>query len=117
MSKGESPREEALREIGRSVRALAANLLRVIRGAGRADEIEQQTIDLLHAITAHRAATGYPPSAHDLTRILDIDYTPEFMARLSEGNQALAHAEQRIVRGCLQVVASRLLDPSSVVCF
>jgi len=52
-------RSRALIDVECALRELAANTLRVIRGAGEPDELGEQMIKVLDAMFAHRDAAGH----------------------------------------------------------
>jgi hypothetical protein len=92
-------------EVGFALRRLAANLLRIIRGAGQPSDVVDQLTAVLKAIEAHRAAGGLL-SEDCVAPMLRLDY-PE-----RHGLDAERRAESFIVHAALQVAASRLMDQS-----
>ena len=99
----------ALRSVRSAMRQLAANLLRVMRGAGRGHEIPQQAQAIVEACVAYRDATGTAPSDFDLAQSVALDDNREWLEQFSAEDRALRHAESMIVRGALQVAASQML--------
>lgn len=98
----------AEQEVSDRLRELAANIIRVTRGAGRSFELPMQAHAFLDAMARYRDAVGHFPPADRLKRALSIDApSPEYapVGRLEE-----LHAQKTIVRGALQVAASRLLE-------
>jgi hypothetical protein len=82
------------------LRELTANLLRVARGAGQPYAVMQQSVAFLEACEEYRDKLQRHPSDH-FTQMLNTG--PDFDA------PDLNHAEHTIVRGALQMTASRLL--------
>jgi hypothetical protein len=104
------PRTElACGEVGDRLRELAANIIRVTRGAGRAFDISLQAEAFLKAMVEHRNAIGYYPSAADLKQALRID-DPVSTQHVPADRLDELYPRQMIVRGALQVAASRLLQ-------
>lgn len=97
--------ERALADFDRALVALTVNMLRVTRGAGKAHEIGRQAGNLLQAMEAHWDAFGWYPGEAEFHHALhpprerDPEYGP---------NQWRSDAIDQIVRGSLQVAASRL---------
>jgi len=95
------------------LRNLTANLLRVTRGAGKPYEIGRQVQALLEAIVEYNDRTGHFPSEAVFTESLTAERGPEVMERLSDLQHEEDWAEQRIIRGSLQITASRLLGQNT----
>lgn len=112
-SEADIARERALKEIHWAVRELTANLLRVTRGAGRAYEIGSQAQSLVDAFMAYRAAAGYFPSSDEISRALSVSYDGDVERNLSANDLAWLHGERAVVRGSLQIAASRLLGQAT----
>jgi hypothetical protein len=83
-----------------ALRELTGNLLRVARGAGRHEAIYNQALQFVIACKEYHEQVGYYPD-NELPAILNT--APDFDA------PELKHAEHKIVRGALQMTASRLL--------
>jgi len=100
----EREKAEALRDLEWETRELAANLLRVIRGAGRPSELPQQIISLGEAILeVNKTARAWAIwSAMEET----------LQSGLPERWEELESSAYRtpIIRGSLQLVASTLLN-------
>jgi hypothetical protein len=102
------------------LRVLAANLLRIIRGAGKPDELEGQCENALAAMQAYLGATGSFPSPHiaHLLRMSTRRTRAIGAGRATEadierwnanGENAREDALETICRGALQMVASGLV--------
>lgn len=70
-SEADIARHEALILVESGLRELTANLLRIIRGAGKPHEIMHQMVDLAEAIQTYQAAVGSPPW-DQFVRALDV---------------------------------------------
>ena len=106
-------RQRALSEVSWALRDTASNLLRVIRGAGKPHEIGQQAQTLLQAFVSYQEITGMLPPAYELAEILSVERDPQVMGRLEGQALDRAYAEQRVIRGALQLAASRLISQST----
>lgn len=78
----DQPRRDALAAVRRALRELTANLLRMIRGAGKPYLIVGQLDELTTALIAYSEKSGsMMPSDHDLKRALTPEeYDPLFRA-------------------------------------
>lgn len=92
-------------------RELAANLLRVVRGAGRPHDLAGQMLEVLDAYKAFHAATGAFPSDQELRRMLDP--FPPAPDRWGEGrdigHSLMEDGQEKAVAGALQIAASALV--------
>jgi hypothetical protein len=111
-------------ELSWALRDLAANMLRVIRGGGKAYELLGQTQRLIDAAASYRDANGHWPSGDTIQRIL-IHHSEdeELLAKAQSGSipqsaierwQAdrkfdLMDARDAVIRGALQIVASKMI--------
>ncbi|EUB95566.1 hypothetical protein PMI07_002054 [Rhizobium sp. CF080] len=98
---------EAQDQVNAALLELAANIIRVVRGAGKPEQILHQCSDVVNAAVEYRDAAGRLPSPATLASAIllereVIDYNDSFWA-------ARQIAYRRIVRGSLQVAASKLL--------
>jgi len=102
-------RQQATAEMAYASRQLVANLIRVVRGAGRPFQLGDQCADFLNAAQVYRAAHGVWPTEemHDWLSV---------RGKADERNLVEnAYAEKMsgvddIIAGSLQVAASRMLD-------
>jgi hypothetical protein len=113
--RAETNRKWAEQEVDWTLRQMAANLIRVVRGAGKPFEIAENAQTFILALVKYREVTG------------DLDVMDQFPAMLSIGAKDYlrrgldgakldeARAEERAVRGALQVAASRLLGQTTQV--
>lgn len=89
-----------------NLRELAANLLRVVRGAGRPEALGQQAAAFVHALYAYQEAFGHYPSADVHAAAIRIE---ECTLDLDEGEHVRMRGQEMAVRGALQIAASELL--------
>jgi len=100
-------RKRASQRVDDALRELTANLLRVVRGAGRPHDIADQSLALTDSLVAYREATGVLPFGDDLAAVIQ---PGEPDLRLWGGDEQARHyAHQLVIKGSLQVTASRLL--------
>ncbi|WP_310379780.1 hypothetical protein [Rhizobium sp. 1399] len=92
---------DAQQQVNAALLQLAANIIRVVRGAGRPEELLSQCADVVNSAVDYRDAAGRLPSPATLASAIHlerelIDYGDTFWA-----GRKLAY--RRIVRGSLQV--------------
>jgi hypothetical protein len=107
-SEADLVRQTASDQVDWKIRELTANLLRITRGAGKPEEIMRQMNDLAAAIRGYWDAFGLSPYGDEFARALDVSHDLETTRNWSSENRDRDFAEHRIIRGALQVVASRL---------
>ena len=110
-SEAEIDAEFAERRLRWALRELAANILRVRRGAGRSHDIGSQCLQVVECIKACHASKLVRLTALDLESMLRDDSTGE------SGHDSRARTDQEeardvIVSGALQIEASRLDIPT-----
>jgi hypothetical protein len=98
----------ATQNVSDHLRNLAANVLWVICGAGKPDQIEAAAEALLDAMTAYRETVGDVLSPETVANALRIDVPATVPKTASEGPRASSHSQQLILRGALQIAAARL---------
>ena len=107
-------KRRAVEALSWAVRRLTANLLRIVAGAGRDEDVFQQVLDCAEKIAACERLNV--PS-FEISLALHHDEL-EFMARArpddrerwaNDGTAAKAHALQAILMGSLRMVASEML--------
>jgi len=103
-------RERAMAGVERAVRELAANLLSVVRGAGKPDLIGAQAEALVNTIDAHRSIAGCPPSREEMSSVLNIATKAERVALLNNERRVEQRAMQSAISGALLIAAARLSD-------
>lgn len=87
---------------------LAANLMRIVRGAGKPYELKSQLRDTLAAMQDHWDASKTWPY-EEMTQALRGPPLPDWYDQVSVEERARYYAERRVVAGALQIVASDLL--------
>jgi hypothetical protein len=103
-------RERALFGFEGAVKALAANLIRIARGAGDPMELTQQADNFLDAIANYRQAFGHSPRWEETVKALSAIIRPERSNFHSEDRWEEAYAREQLISGALRVAAARLLD-------
>jgi hypothetical protein len=101
--------------IAREIIDLTANLVRVGRGAGRPEDIERQIRELLRWVDAFRNAAGHGPWPEVFADSLRRAWDQADVASSDDDVDAFHHAERLVVRGALQVFASRLLGQNTQI--
>jgi hypothetical protein len=107
-SEADVAHHHALERVERRLRELAANLLRIIRGAGKPYEMILQMVELVEAIQAYQAVVGRAPW-EEFNRALDVSRDIKDMQHWNAEDRHRDDAEHQIIQGVLQVVASRLV--------
>ncbi len=121
-SPDELERRRADAEISIPFRTLAANLLRVVRGAGRPEALGVQMTACLQALERYREAHGAYPKPKVLRQALnpeEADFDRGNWVQLKDeealkwlsmsGEPEKFEAERMLLRGALQMCASRLV--------
>lgn len=103
----ERDQAEARWRFGVALRQLAANLIRVTRGAGQGYSVGEQANTLLEVAVQYRDAFGHWPSDWEYREALqhEDDRDDEYGPR-----QQRQDAIDTIIRGSLQIAASRMLE-------
>jgi hypothetical protein len=101
-------RELAKRDIEWPLRELAANLIRVVRGAGKSYEIVGQCVAVIEAFQKYREKVGYLPSSWEMDQALSIHQDDE--KAIYDEAWEREDAVETMVCGALQIAASRLVD-------
>lgn len=104
-SKSDIDRERAKRDIERPLLRLAANIMRVSRGAGDPWEIPVQCADVIKSFHAYHDATGDWPHGEDIKEILSFRDPDLHQYRYRE----LEDAIETVVSGSLRMAAGQLL--------
>ena len=121
-SEAEIRTHEAEAKVRYALRRLAANIMRVSRGAGSSAELGTQMVACITAMDDYRDAAGHGVPSWDLNEMLDPDkaqaeYRPwarsdeVSMARWeAEGTLDCEDADRDVRRACLQIAASMLVN-------
>lgn len=102
-------REEVLCEVSDTLRVLAANIIEIVRGAGKPLELSRDVDAFTAALGAFEGTTGRHPKAWELAEILRVDLDSGSSAPSSEEEMAEQYARHAIVQASLQLAATRLL--------
>lgn len=103
------PREEVLCEVSDALRVLAANIIGIVRGAGKPLELSRDVDAFTAALGAFEGATGGHPKAWELAAMLRVDLDPKSSAPSSEEDMVEQYTQHAIVQASLQLAATRLL--------
>ena len=113
-SESDIAKKRAEEEIGIELRALAANMLRVIRGAGKAYDLARDMSTCLKAFQGYYDAHNVRPDSSRLQKALNFD--PDEYSRFNPGMDEagmeqwhIQTAENEVCRAALQVIASKLI--------
>jgi hypothetical protein len=123
-------RDLAEQDFANYLREAAANMLRVIRGAGRPGALIKQFHDVVVAAIDFREIAGHGPPAGTVATIIAVDDEADEMFKKHASGQIKQESIDRwdedgtfdemyamgtIQRGALQVIASKLLDQAMQV--
>ena len=97
--------------VAQALRVLVANVLRVVRGTGRPWSIVSEVAEFLNFVVNYEKAAGHNLDSTFLANELCILHEPGYALDLglNEFNCAMDHHEERMLRGALQIAASRLI--------
>lgn len=101
-------RRRAVEGLSWPLRTLAANMLRVVRGAGRPWELPQQMAAVLTACEEYREAVGSYPSSDEISGPINVRYPADGRRR-----DAFDGAAAEMVQGALQMAASQIIGQST----
>jgi hypothetical protein len=93
-----------------TIRNLTGNLLRVVRGAGRASDVPDQVRTLFEGLVQYQAAFGRLPPAEMFEVALVIDQDPEQLSEMDDEYRDKVEAHEAIIGGALRIAAARILD-------
>ena len=96
-----------------ALKDLAANLMRITRGAGKPYLVGRQAQELIEALKAYREAVGLYPGSDEISAALNIQEDLRLSGQLSRSENSRRYAKEMLVRGGLQIAASRLLGQST----
>lgn len=105
-------REHARLRVQSAARALAANLIRITRGAGRPAATIDQMVDLLKAMDEFQEIARYWPY-DELAEALTLSGREKWVREAPDDYVEEFYAKQSIVRGALQFAASDLVGQST----
>lgn len=105
----EHRRDRSGQQMRLALRHLAANLMRITRGAGAPEDLVPQMVEFLEAFNAYGDAAGIPPSPFTIREMLDTSIDNDTLVEMSYPEQTKIDGEEAILRGSLQIAASRLV--------
>jgi len=100
--------EQALNRVREPFRALTANLIRIVRGAGSPFDFFEDLVRFRMACESYEKAIGHGLTGQDLRVCLEIDNDPK--PSWSDERYERECATERIIEGALRITAARLLD-------
>ena len=106
-------RKRAIEEVERSIRMLAANCLRVVRGAGDADNLGMEAKQFVDALLHYHEKVGYWPPSEELRTALEIDSRPRRAGREANEEFDDSYAREIVIHGALRVAAPVRLQAAS----
>lgn len=114
VSKKDIEKNRVKKELEHTLRNMAANLLRIIRGAGKSYDLPNNLVDCLDAYRAFEAAHGHFPDEHTVITALDPDegnkkILGDDSTDLEWSLWEIAASEDAITMASLQIVASMLV--------
>lgn len=101
--------EIAKRRLSWELKELAANLMRVTRGAGKPYEIGAQAAAIVRSFEEYRNIAGVYPNSGELADMLVVERDDDRFLGCDEDELKMMFAERGMVRGALQIAASELL--------
>jgi hypothetical protein len=109
-SEAEIARKEGLASVRAALRELTANLLRIMRGAGRPYNVVGQLGALVDALVRFEEKTESALLPNEIADFLSIERDQQFRDSISDAGLDRIDAEQLVLRGAIQIAASRLLS-------
>ena len=109
MSGDTGARQQALNEVGEALRTVAANLISIVRGAGRPLDLNPNVESFATALAAFEQVAGGHPKAWEFAAMLRADLEPKVPASATAGDMAEVYAQHDIIQASLQLAAARLL--------
>jgi hypothetical protein len=101
-------RQQALNEVGGALRRLAANLIDIVRGAGKPLQLSLHVDIFIAALGDFEKTMGHP-KAREFAEMLRVDIEPTVPAPKSEEQLAEIYAQHAIVQASLRLATTRLL--------
>ncbi|EHM02027.1 hypothetical protein HMPREF9946_01545 [Acetobacteraceae bacterium AT-5844] len=104
---------ELLDRLRWALRELAANLMRITRGAGKPYDVVDQIASLITIVADYQKLTGRAVPMEAFSDALVIQRDWDGLAEISDGARERLRATEQVVEGALQVAASRLLGQTT----
>jgi hypothetical protein len=108
MGAGPDERQQGLNEVGVALRTLAANLIDIVRGAGKPLQLSRHVDSFVAALGDFERSMGHP-KAWEFAEMLRVDIEPKGPAPKSEEEMAELYVQHAIVQASLQLATARLL--------
>jgi hypothetical protein len=105
----EIERRRALRQVHRTLQELTANLMRVSRGGGDPHEVVGRVQAFASSLVDHQNQTGKPVPVDEFSAALSVSTDAELISRLGDDEAEHLQETDAVIRGALQVAASRIL--------
>lgn len=105
-SERELAENQARKLIKGPLRQLSCNIIRVVRGAGKAWEIAGQAVAVLESFEEYRAIVGHYPTDYEIREAISV--RTEAPSGLPAREIEWSYAMEDIIAGSLQMAASRL---------
>lgn len=105
----DAARQRANENLRWPLRDLAANLMRITRGAGKPYHLVNEINAVVSALNSYKEAFGHFPDSDTLRQTLNISLDEEKEDRLSDRALLWFYAEEKMMKGGLQMAASKLL--------
>jgi hypothetical protein len=103
-------RHRAMKQVRYALAEMAANLLRVIRGAGRSNALPAEALAFVKAVVAYQEIAEGDVMGPDVLSILDIEHSINERLEMPLDHQQEYLARDEIIRGALQLTASKILN-------
>jgi hypothetical protein len=108
MSTEADARRQALNEVGSALRRLTANLIDIVRGAGKPLELGRDVDAFTAALEGFERVVGEHPKAWEYADMLRVALEP-VVHPTSEEEMAEHYAQHAVLQGSLLLAATRLL--------
>jgi hypothetical protein len=105
----EIERRRALRQVHRTLQELTANLMRVSRGGGDPHDIVGHIQAFASSMVDHHKQTGKSVPVDEFSAALSVSTDAELISRLDDDEAEHLQETDAVIRGALQVAASRIL--------
>lgn len=109
----EKERSWAEQEVSWTLRRMTANLIRVARGAGKPYDIADHAQDFIRALVKYREVCGDLTVMDQLPAMLSIRNERLDRAELTGAEAEERYGVEEIIRGALQITASRLVGQNT----
>lgn len=100
-------KQRALDDIRWPMKELAANMVRVVRGAGRAYDLPRQMVEVIRRVEDYHAAVGCYPSDLEISEMVSLRHIEK------TGKDELSAGINKTVQGALQYAASAVVSQAT----